>query len=338
MIFLRDIHTIVRQYPANFQSDQAEPLGAAGGMSGAQFWQLDAPAGKLVLRRWPEEHPPADQLRFIHEALFHATSRGIPFVPSPIRTTTGRSFIPFEGHLWELTPWMPGVADYETFPSNRKLVAALTALARFHVAVADFPMVALPQVSDAVPAVTRRLSRLRELAHRGTADLAQATTGSAWPDLAPMAHQFLTLLPTVLPSEIDRLAPLASATLPVQPCIRDIWHDHVLFTGDEVTGIIDFGAMNIDTPATDVARLLGSLVGDDEEGWQTGLAAYVKVRPLSVLESQAVRAIDRSSTVLAGLNWLRWIYVDKRQFDDRGQIVERFRKILERARKLACGI
>ncbi len=337
MIFLRDIHTIVRQYPANFQCDRAEPLGAAGGMSGAQFWQLDAPAGKLVLRRWPEEHPPADQLRFIHEALFHAASRGISFVPTPILTTTGRSFIPFEGHLWELMPWMPGVADYEAFPSNRKLTAAMTALARFHVAVAGYPAVALPQVSGAAPAVTRRLSRLRELAHRGTADLAQATTGSAWPDLAPMAHQFLTLLPTLLPRVIDRLAPLSNAMLPVQPCIRDIWHDHVLFTGDEVTGIIDFGAMNTDTPATDVARLLGSLVGDDEQGWQIGLAAYTKVRPLIALERQAVLAIDASSTILAGHNWLRWIYVERRRFENHSRIVERFGALLQRAQRIAVN-
>ena len=32
----------------------------------------------------------------------------------------------------------------------------------------------------------------------------------------------------------------AAGELPLQPAIRDIHRDHVLFTGDEVTGLIDF--------------------------------------------------------------------------------------------------
>ena len=73
------------------------------------------------------------------------------------------------------------------------------------------------------------------------------------------------------------------------------------------TGIIDFGAMDIDTPATDVARLLGSLVGDDETGWRTGLSAYSENRPLSADGTRAAKALDASSAILAGCNWIRWI-------------------------------
>jgi len=122
----------------------------------------------------------------------------------------------------------------------------------------------------------------------------------------------------------------------VQPCIRDIWHDHVLFTGDEVTAIIDFGAMDIDTPATDVARLLGSLVGDDEAGWRIGVSAYSTIRPLSTVEEHTAKALDTSSPILAGCNWLRWIRVEGRQFEDRERIIERFRRIVARC-ELAAG-
>lgn len=116
----------------------------------------------------------------------------------------------------------------------------------------------------------------------------------------------------------------------MQPCLRDIWHDHVLFTGEEVTGMIDYGGMDIDTPATDIARLLGSLVADDEAGWSTGLTAYADVRPLSSDEILAAKALDTSGTILAGCNWLRWIYVDGRSFEDRAQVAGRFRRIVER--------
>ncbi len=65
---------------------------------------------------------------------------------------------------------------------------------------------------------------------------------------------------------------------PLQPCIRDVWHDHVLFVGDDVSGLVDFGAMQPDSVAADIARLLGSLAGDDRQAWTIGLAAYESVQ------------------------------------------------------------
>ena len=92
--------------------------------------------------------------------------------------------------------------------------------------------------------------------------------------------------------------------------VRDIHAEHVLFEGDNVSGIIDFGALRIDSVATDVARLLGSMVGDDEAGWQVGLAAYMSVRPLSDDERRLIKVFDESTVLMAGTNWLEWIYLD----------------------------
>jgi Ser/Thr protein kinase RdoA (MazF antagonist) len=304
-------------------------------MSGAQFWRVESLGGMHVLRRWPSEHPTPERLRFIHAVLFHAADHGVPFLATPIRTTAGESFVRFDGHLWELAPWMPGTADYELSPNQQKLAAAMTTLAKFHSTVDGFPERGLRQVAGAPPAIARRLSRLRELSHRGTDDLAKAIDIDTWPELAPLARRFLGKIPSLLPSAIGQLAPFANIILPVRPCLRDIWHDHVLFIGDEVTAIIDYGAMNIDTPATDVARLLGSLVGDDEAGWHAGMKAYCANRALSADEERAAYALDASSTILAGCNWLRWTYTDGRQFDDRAQIIKRFEQIVTRAERAA---
>ena len=118
----------------------------------------------------------------------------------------------------------------------------------------------------------------------------------------------------------------------LQPSIRDIWHDHVLFEGDGVTGLIDFGAMQIESPAIDVARLLGSLVDDDRVHWREGMDAYAAIRPMSNDELAAVSAFDVSGVLLAGCNWIRWIYVDRRQFENMEQVLERFRRIASRMR------
>ena len=64
-----------------------------------------------------------------------------------------------------------------------------------------------------------------------------------------------------------------------------------------MSGLIDFGGMRADTVAGDIARLLGSLVADDADGWQTGLAAYDRRRPLSPDERRLVTAFDHSGVL-----------------------------------------
>ena len=135
----------------------------------------------------------------------------------------------------------------------------------------------------------------------------------------------------------DRLVPLrlllataAEQLLPLQPAIRDIHHDHVLFTGDEVTGIIDFGAMRIDTPLTDIARLVGSLVADDGEARNFALDAYSQIRPLSGSDRRLIDLLDASNVVLGALNWLRWLYIERRQFENMPAVMRRMDAIIAR--------
>jgi Ser/Thr protein kinase RdoA (MazF antagonist) len=337
---MSDARKVLDRYPADCQPSQIEPLGSAHGMSGAQFWRLDSPRGKLVLRRWPIEHPTPAGLRMIHSVLRHVFAHGLKIVPVPIATTGGETFVEHAGHLWELAPWLEGLADYEKSPSIAKLRAAMTALAQFHLAAANFNSAPFQGGARGgflapSPAIASRLTRLRELQTGGINILAQSITAATWPDLAPPARQFLTALPLVLPSAITQLAPLADTALPLQPAIRDIWHDHVLFDGNRVTGLIDFGALQIETPAGDVARLLGSLAGDNTNDWRIGLTAYSAIRPLSNQETAAIAALDSSGTILAGTNWIRWIYIDGRQFEYPVQVIQRFRQIVARLKSLS---
>ncbi len=342
---MQDLGQLLRFYSADCQPTAIEPLGSAGGMSGAQFWRVRCPRGTLVLRRWPTEHPTSDRLKFIDAVLNHAAANGIGFIPIPIATRAGTTFVDHAGHLWELAPWLPGIADYEQSPSDEKLRAAMTALARFHNAVADY---SAPSESAAVQraagssAIPRRLARLRELSRGESAQLQAAIRDTPWPEFAALARQFMAALPNAIPRAVAALEPLGHEALPLQPCLRDIWHDHVLFTGSEVTGIVDFGAVDLDTPATDLARLLGSLpqssplpfregLGEGSiphDTWQAGLAAYSAIRPLSTQERHAITALNTANPILAGCNWIRWIYIDHRQFENPAQILTRFQRLL----------
>lgn len=322
---------LARHYSAEFRPIQVEPLGSAGGMSGAQFWRVKSPRGVLVLRQWPAEHPTVDWLRFIHAVLKHAAARGLSFLPIPVTTIEGGSFVQQDGYLFELAPWMPGEANFQASPSADKLRAAMAALARFHLATADFgPTLQSIPGSDTtyhLTAIPRRIDGLRKL---NPNELLQSIDDRCWPELAPLARQFVARLPHEVPIVIERLQPLLAARLSTQPCLRDVWHDHILFTGNEVTGLLDFGAIDIDTPTTDIARLLGSLAGNDADSWRFGITAYSALRPLAPEEVQAALAIDAASNLLAGCNWIRWIYSERRSFGNRAQVVDRFRGLLDR--------
>lgn len=374
------VDKVLEQYPFPAPSAECTPLGSAGGMSGAQFWRIVLPTKTLILRRWPEEHPSPSQLRFIHAVLQHASSRGCDFLPLPLTTRTGQTFIEEVGHLWELAPWMPGTADYATAPTPEKVAAAMHALATFHNATASFSVGHQTESTPLPPpsAVHRHLTRLHNLSPRRLAEVAHAIRDDIWPDLAPLAHQFLGALPSAIPRAISQLDPLANVALPLQPCLRDIWHDHVLFIGDELTGLVDFGAIAIDTPATDIARLVisfadatplprreGPVEGSDTTGtvpfsrepatgditsigdayqtaekrglspsaperadlWQHAMTAYKQIRPMSENETRAAHALSSSAPILAGYNWLHWIFIEGRQFENQTQVIERFRRI-----------
>ena len=148
----------------------------------------------------------------------------------------------------------------------------------------------------------------------------------------------LGLLPTNLLQNFDRLnanlrselSTLRQLTFKLQFCIRDLWHDHLFFRGEKVSGIVDFGALAIDSVAADLSRMLGSLIGNETSKWQMGLQEYSSIRELSDAERQLISVYDRSTTMLAGMNWLKWILLENRTFESLEPIKERIQRLLNR--------
>jgi homoserine kinase type II len=273
-------------------------------------------------------------LQFIQAVLWHVHQEGFPLVPLPLETTRHAGYVSHAGHLWELTPWMPGRADYHDRPSRPRLTAAMQALAGFHQAAASFP---LPDAAPAPsPGICQRWEQLQELEQGGLERLRRSVNASLWPELAQRSQELLSLVPRGLPRVSALLSQALSLHVPLCPCIRDIWHDHVLFAGDEVSALIDFGALRPESVATDAARLLGSLVADDAGGWTAGLDAYQVIRPLSAGERQLVTAFDSSGVLLSGLHWIQWVFVEGRTFEAREPILARLDALLARLRHLVA--
>jgi homoserine kinase type II len=342
---------VLAQYPDDCRPRRVETLGGAGGFSGAAFWRLDTERGTLCLRRWPPQADPKwpQRLRFIHALLEHVVYRGFFVVPAPIRTRQGETYVQQDDELWELTSWLPGHADYLPLRRPEKLRAALTALAEFHVAGADFATAERRAAPS--PGIRRRRNQIDALRSGGLRAITVAVDAAPRPPIAIDSHNWSTLrklarrlLPLYAQAEepvLRELIAVGEEKIPLQPCIRDIWHDHVLFEGDRVSGIVDFGAMRIDNVAGDIARLLGSFSlsnsADDAVVWREGLAAYESVRPLSADERHLAGVFDRSGTLLAGINWLEWIFIEGRTFADLAAVCGRLGGIVARLEQLTQG-
>jgi homoserine kinase type II len=310
-----DAREVLRRFDLAAASTQS--LGNGGGFSGARLWRISTASADFCLKAWPPGGVTPDRHREIVRLIRHARQAGLTFVP------TTSDHVEHAGRVWDLADWMPGTADFHANPSVARLRAACVALARLHVAWADFATSPRP-----CPAIIRRMIATREWL--------DATVGGWWqtfapPDpVSPWAERAREIVEQRISGVPRLLEPWRSVPLPMQPCLCDVWHDHVLFTGDEVTGLIDYGAVKVDNVAVALARLLGSLAGDDETLYEIGLAAYAAIRPLSDNERRLVPLLDRTGVVLGLANWLRRLFHDGGEYEDRAAIARRMSELVRR--------
>jgi homoserine kinase type II len=323
----REVWTVLSFYrPRLDLVRRIEPIGAGGGWSGSRLWRLEGPDGEpLCLRRWPHGHPSGQRLRFIHEVLARVVSRSLTIVPAPIATAKGDTFVEAAGHYWELTPWMPGMANFHLHPTRRRLESAMEALARFH----EFAASIDPR-HDQAPNLLDREAELAALRNGRLDEMEAAIARGLNVELDSRGQRVIAAARVRLANLETLVGDAVRQKLPLQPAIRDIHQEHILFTGEKVSGIIDFGALRIDTPLADIARLIGSLVGDDQEARRCALDAYAKLRPLRETDRQLIDLLDATGLVLGGLNWLKWLYLERREMGEIGRIVARLDQILAR--------
>ncbi|RIK79517.1 MAG: hypothetical protein DCC68_12970 [Planctomycetota bacterium] len=328
-----DVQAVLERYPPDCRAASGVALGSAGGFSGARIWKLQAARGTLALRCWPQEHPSPERLAWIHHVAAHALANGFTLLAQPVRTTDGATFVYRAGRLWELAPWLGGVADYHARPSRERLSNAMQALARFHRAVESFPFIELQRGPS--PGIVERRARLARLLVGGLEELSAALTSRpVAPEVADACRRFVSLFPRAAALVGPLVEDATRLDVALQPCLGDVWSDHVLFVGDEVTGIVDLGAMRVDSVAADIARLLGSLAASDAAARDLGAAAYEIVRPLDADERCLVIVIERANIALSPALWLRWLLVDGRTFDDPAAVTKRLLAAVARLERL----
>ena len=308
-----------------------------------------SPEVEYCLRGWPPGSLPRERLLGLHRLLEHIHKCGVTQVPVPLRSKFGTTLYAEASQFWQLEPWLPGDANFNADPSDARLRNAMTVLAQWHDAAARFE----PRDSEVAwfksfaaansPTVADRLDRIERFRGQDVAklrQLLQQTTnlppwGAEFGELVDLARRILDLFQLSSEHVAEDLLAYHDLRFRLHPCLRDVWHDHLLFEGDQVTGLIDPSAARSETPATDLARLLGSLLGDDEDRWEFAISAYRAVRPLSDREATLARVLDQSTILLSGLTWLERLFVHRLNYSNPPRVLERLRQIAVRLDRLA---
>jgi Ser/Thr protein kinase RdoA (MazF antagonist) len=283
-------------------------LGNAGGGSGARLWRFESGIGPLVARAWPPDGPGRVSLTQIHSWL--ASVADLDFVPVPLATRDGRTLVEIDDRLWEVTPWCRGSSDPRRPPSVGRLRAAFAGLAAFH------QRLAFSATLGPSPGLGARLDEAEGLLRSELGRIRQVLTNSPADPTRDTAIRWETLARDGLPSVATRLRREAPAAIGLQPVLRDARPDHFLFDGDHLTGLIDFGAMGVDAPAADLARLLGEWTGRDLVARSGALEAYTANRTLGPSEVELIDVFAESAAWLGPARWVRWHYLKHRPFDD----------------------
>ncbi len=124
-----------------------------------------------------------------------------------------------------------------------------------------------------------------------------------------------------------------SRRLPVQLCLCDVWHDHILYEGDAVVGVIDYGAVKPDCVAVDLARLLGSMIPDQPERMHDALMVYSAIHPVSSEILKLAAVLDHAGSTIGLTNWLRWLYLDDRRYAESASVAKRMEALLKRVER-----
>ena len=311
------------------------------GFSGAEIWRIETAGGPLCLRQWPADSLPVERLRGLHRLLAHVFAQGVGQVPAPLTSRSATTIVLAAGRHWQLEPWMPGSADFEAHPTDERLAAVMACLACWHRAAATFvprPAEVTWFASSAAAASPGLLERWEQIRHWTPARLQQlehVLSQQQVTEFVSLARQILQLFAAQAPRVRQLIEPATAWQVPLQPCLRDVWHDHVLFTGDRVTGLIDFGSCRRENRAADLARLLGSLLGDDTDRRRNAIECYERMHPLSPQEYQLIDLFDQTEVLLSGMTWLDWILLQGRRFSDPAEVLRRLNGIVVRLGTLA---
>ena len=247
--------------------------GIAEGVENSNYL-VDTDRSRFILTLYEKRVDPAD-LPFFLALMSHLAGKGLP-VPHAMPDRDGKSLHQLEGRSACLISFMSGLSVSAPSPVHARAVGE--ALARMRLATADFP-----------------LQRANTLSLAGWQRLAAACRDHAdpvEPGLSGLIRETLADLEAKWP-----------ANLPTSAIHADLFPDNVLFTGERISGLIDFYFACTDIAAYDLAVCLNAW-GFDGPGHtplpllqQALMEGYEHVVPLGAAEQKALPLLAQGAAL-----------------------------------------
>jgi homoserine kinase type II len=246
--------------------------GIAEGVENTNYF-LHTSAGSFILTLYEKRVKEAD-LPFFLGLMEHLSARGLT-CPQPVRNRTGQALGRLAGRPAVIVTFLEGISVKRPLARHCRAVGA--ALAKLHLASADFPM--------------RRPNALSLAGWPPLFAAAEAQADRVSPGLAERTRRELAHLSEVWP-----------AALPTGVIHADLFTDNVFFLGSELSGLIDFYFACTDAFAYDLAICLNAWCFESDGAFnitkgQALIAGYEAVRRLSPPEVEALPTLCRGSAL-----------------------------------------
>jgi homoserine kinase type II len=277
--------------------------GIAEGVENSNFL-VHTGTGYYILTLY-EKRVAAGDVPFFLALMEHLASRGIN-CPQPVKNRSGAALGKLCGRPAAIVTFLDGM--WMRRPDAGHCAAVGEALARMHLAGADF-------------SGKRR----------------NALSVAGWRQLfAPAAERADSVqhgMRAAIETELDQLEKTWPRGLPQGVIHADLFPDNVFFLGDRLSGLIDFYFACTDTLAFDVAICLNAWCFEPDHSYNVTkgrnlLASYIKTRPLSDAERDALPLLARGAAMRFLLTRLvDWLNVPAGALVQPKNPLEYFRKL-----------
>lgn len=277
--------------------------GIAEGVENSNFL-VHTERGNFILTLY-EKRVAAGDVPFFLALMEHLANRGIN-CPLPVHNRSGQVLGHLAGRPAAIVTFLDGL--WIRRPSNKHCAAVGAALAKLHLAGADFKM--------------RRANALSVDNWRALYRQADGRADAVQDGLAG-----------TIGGELDHLEKAWPRDLPTGVIHADLFPDNVFFLGDELSGLIDFYFACIDTLAYDLAVCLNAWCFEPDHSYNVTkgramLQAYAQVRALSAEEREALPILARGSALRFLLTRLvDWLAVPEGALVRPKDPLEYFRKL-----------
>ena len=260
-------------------------------------WRWETAAGVFAVKQLRDATP--DAVRRQHRILPRLAERGLP-VPTPRATRGGDPLTEVDGDWYAMIGWLPGVhrtGSQLSVPACRSLGDLV---GRIHVRLREVLPDAPPSLPDDPRRVDDTLAELDRLAggaaaRRGDFDVF-ATAEIAW------RRELLR--------RVGGLRPQTQAAVrPVGWTHGDLNDLNLLFTGDDVSGVLDWDRLGVRTYGLEVVRTVTLLFGADLRRTAAFVAGY---RAHVAMDDEALRdAAHRRWWTLVCDAWFLRLHYDQ---------------------------